>query len=177
MSCNAFSPRDSEEPQSGSEWNSFPIQPEQTLENLEYAYEYSQNSIKYGEIFADGFSFFFDTQDISDYGVPEAWDSETEEEMLLLLYNHLLSGTVISLELTPVESEPDDIQSETAEFYREYQLSIDHDLEDLPDTFGGMMYLEIVRNQDGFWRISKWQDYRTDQETVTWGRLKYEISP
>ncbi len=177
MSCNAFSPRDSEEPDSGAEWNSFPIQPEQSLENLEYAFEYSQNSIKYGEIFSDGFAFFFDTQDISDYGVPAEWDADTEDETLLLLYNHLLAGTAMSLELTPVEDEPDEIQSDTAEYYRDYLLNVQHDLEDMPETFEGTAYLQIVKNQDGFWRIVQWRDYRKDQQAVTWGRLKYEVSP
>ncbi len=177
LSCNAFSPRDSEEPKSGAEWNSFPTQPEQSLQNLEYAFEYSQNSIKYGEIFPDGFSFFFDTQDISDYGVPETWDAQTEEETLLLLYNHLLSGTSMSLELTAVADEPDEIQNEIAEYYRDYRLSVQHDLEGMPDTFEGTAYFQIIKNQDGLWRIAQWRDYRKDQQAVTWGRLKYEVSP
>ncbi len=177
MACNAFSPRDSEEPESGVEWNSFPIQPQQVLENLVYAYEFSQNSIKYGEIFTDEFRFFFDTQDVSDYGVPQEWDAQTESDMLLLLYNHLLSNTDMTLELEEVEDEPDDIQSEFAEFYRKYTLSVQHDLNHLPQTFSGVCFLEIVKGTDGFWRISQWQDNRKDQESVTWGRLKYEVSP
>ena len=177
LSCNAFSPRDSEKPESAAEWNSFPIQPQQVIQNLEYAYQYSQNMMKYGEIFTDDFRFFFDTQDVSDYGVSVEWDSETEEEMLVLLNNHLQSGTSMSLELVTVEAQPDDIQNESAEFYRAYQLTVFHDLEGMPDTFSGIGYFEIVKDSDGFWRMKQWRDYRTSQQEVTWGRLKYEISP
>lgn len=165
LSCNLFDTRDAEEPEGKVNWNLFPITPFQTLENLDYAYNFNENIDRYGSILSDEFEFHFDSQDIQDYNLPPYWGKLMETEMRSLLDKD------ISLDMQQNEESEDIIQSESAVLYRDYQLILTR----LSGTsfFAGSMTLYLQRENDGFWRIYRWEDFRTDND-VTWGRLKYE---
>lgn len=169
LSCNVFDTRDAEEPVGNVQWNHFPITPLQTFDNLGYSWNSNENIDRYERIFSDAndsFLFFFDSQDIQDYNLPAHWNKETEVEMRSLINRDM------DLEMQSIDEKEDIIQSETAVIYRDYQLSVKRDAD--TTVFSGSMTLYLQREDDGFWRIHRWEDFRTD-DNDTWGRLKYEF--
>ena len=165
-SCYLFQPRKAEEPVGKVEWNHFTILPYLTLENLIYSYNYSENSDRYGTILSSDFLFYFDQQDVHDYGFPVSWGKDSEIYMRSLVTNKT------KLELTIINDQEDVVLSEEALIYRNYSLT----LLSSSDIFAGRFALQLKREDDGFWRIKKWEDFR-NEDKETWGRFKYETYP
>ncbi len=159
--CNIFEPRTAEEPVGKVEWNYFPIIADQTLENLVFAYDYKENSGRYGSVLSNDFRFYFDSQDIQDYSLPVYWDKSAEINMRELID----IGIRVNLENIP--DKEDIIQAEQAIYNRNYSVYATNRF------FSGSMTIFVRREDDGFWRIYRWEDYRKD-DNDTWGRLKYE---
>jgi len=167
-SCKMFEPREAEEPKGVVVWNHFPITPYQTFENLEVIYNYSDNIDRYQSILTDDFSFYFDTQDVQDYHLPTLWDKDNEVEMRGMINSEM------ELTMSCIVEKRDVIHSDTAVLYRNYRLSFNSGRSNT--HFEGDMALYMVREGDGFWRIERWDDFRSN-EHITWGRLKYEYVP
>lgn len=162
--CNLFNTREPDEPKGQADWNYFPITSEQTLENLEYAFSFNANADKYGSILADDFRFYFDARDVRDYSLPAYWDKETEVSMRNLM------SVEVEIELQEIDDQEDTIQSDRVTYNRHYEVIA------AADEFKGSLTLNLRREEDGFWRVYRWEDYRKDSE-YSWGRLKHEYAP
>jgi hypothetical protein len=170
-SCGLFETRDAEDPEGKVNWNHYPITPMQTLDNLKYAWDSNENIDRYDSILSDsdnGFLFFFDSQDVQDYNLPVSWDKSMETDMRSLINEEM------NFEMQLIPEKDDVIQSESALLYRDYRLAVNR--ESGTSLFSGSMTLYLQRESDGFWRITRWEDFRKDSDE-TWGRLKYEYIP
>ncbi len=165
--CNLFDTRNPDEPKGQADWNYFPITSEQTLENLMNVFIYNANVDKYGSILSENFQFYFDARDVQDYSLPSYWDKETEISMRNLM------SIEVEIEMQEIDEQDDIIQADRVTFNRHYEITAGS--EDI-QKFAGSMTLNLIREEDGFWRIDKWKDYRIDDED-SWGRLKYEYAP
>ncbi|HOE90986.1 MAG TPA: hypothetical protein PKZ69_03445 [Candidatus Cloacimonadota bacterium] len=173
--CDVFTPRESEKPDKPAEWNSFPITPEKTLENLLFSYNYRENVYNYQNLFADGFSFFFDNQDVSDFSLPVSWNKSSETEMLINAFQRINANSAMALTLSKITSQNDNIQVDRAWFYRNYELTIPHNINGLPHVFAGQFRIYMIKDNNGFWVIKEWNDYRLSS-SWTWGRIKNEFA-
>jgi hypothetical protein len=166
--CDLFSPRKADVPKGKVTWNHFPINPNQTLDNFITVYNYSENIERYHSILTDGFRFYFDSQDAQDYHIPDFWGKDSEVGTRGLINQNM----ELSLDIMP---EKEDItQADSAIFYRNYRLMLSSNQGD--NLFSGSLSLFLKRGNDGFWRIERWDDFRSGNQ-VTWGRLKYEYTP
>jgi hypothetical protein len=171
--CDIFSLREAEPPATPAPWNYFYTEWGKTLQNLEYAYEDERNLAKYSDLFMPNFNFYFSAQDINDYNITQVWDRDDERDMLYNL--HTSSDTVlISLERIPDQS--DDTLSTPVRLYRKYNLEVKTGGK-TTNYYSGKMELQMVRD-NGFWRIFKWYDYRSEDNPAnhTWGKLKYDYA-
>lgn len=170
--CDIFSLREAEKPDKPPLWNSFYTTWQLALQNLEYGYEDKRNVVKYSELFMPDFRFYFSQQDINDYNISNAWSRDNERDMLYSLNNWADS---IRIELQAIPEQQDDIQSTPIRIYRQYYVVAKHNLE--TRTYKGKMELQMVQD-NGFWRIIKWYDYRTESTPIlpSWGKLKYDFS-
>jgi hypothetical protein len=166
--CRLFEPRKAEEPQGVIVWNHFPITPYQTFENLQTVYDYKEGAERYRSILTSDFSFNFDSQDTQDYHLPVSWDKDSEVEMRGLINSEM------ELIMTNIPEKKDRVQAESAVLYRNYRLRFISGRSN--NVFEGNMALYLRREADGFWRIERWDDFRSNDH-VTWGRLKYEYVP
>ncbi|MCD4652119.1 MAG: hypothetical protein K8S56_10110 [Candidatus Cloacimonetes bacterium] len=174
--CNPFSSRDSEDLGEAVQWNAYPINPYETLDNLEFAFEYTQNANRFNTILSENFTFYFDSQDVNEYGIPViSWNRATENDMLIFLQNHLAENAEIEVTLNSIDNEPDDLQSHFAEIYRTYEVAVSYNSGGY-NTYQGKFYL-YLEEISGFWKISLWFDYRTESDDPTWGMLKYDFAP
>ena len=170
-SCEIFDLRDSQPPTVEAEWNDFATNLELALQNLEYAYEDSRNTINYSRIFTPDFRFYFAPQDITDFSTDAQWTSVQEQDMLLNLHTRY-SKIEVSLGLLPTA---DEISANEARIYRSYTLTAKPvNTEDADIVVQGNLELSY-RKQYGYWYIYRWYDYRS-ADGHTWGRLKYENS-
>lgn len=174
LSCGLFDPRDSDEPEIVDPWNSYVVNETQLLENLEYSYNYSGNSLKYKDILTSDFLFVFATQDVNEHGTVASWNLYSEDDMLINLHKTLGAEekTVEITELLPLEDEDDIIDTTAMTLYRSYIIEVIDN--DQISTYTGKLEIELIL-VDSFWKIKIWKDFRTTSNQ-TWGKLKNEYS-
>ncbi|MDD2423220.1 MAG: hypothetical protein PHT37_01730 [Candidatus Cloacimonetes bacterium] len=173
-SCEIFDLRDSQPPTVEAEWNDFATNLELALQNLEYAYEDSRNTINYTRIFSPDFIFYFAPQDITDFSTDAQWTSVQEQDMLLNLHTRYRN---IKVSLGPFTT-ADEISANEAKIYRSYMLTAEAVAAEEADIVEGDLKgnLELhYRRLNGYWYIYHWYDYRSG-EGHSWGKLKYENS-
>ncbi len=170
--CNIFSLREAQPPDKPPLWNNFYTTWQLSLQNLEYGYEDNRNVVKYSDLFMPNFRFYFSQQDINDYNLTNTWNRDDERDMIYSLNNWADS---IRVELQTIPDQPDDIQSTPIRLYRTYTIIAKRNLE--TRTFAGKMELQMVQD-NGFWRIINWYDYRITSNPIlpSWGKLKYDFS-
>jgi hypothetical protein len=170
--CDIFSLRDAEPPDKPPLWYNFYTTWQLALKNLEYGYEDKRNVVKYGDLFMTNFRFYFSQQDINDYNISGTWTRDNEKDMLYSLNNWADS---VRIELQTIPAQEDDTLSIPIRIYRKYTITAKHNLE--TRTFAGKMELQMVQD-NGFWRILNWYDYRIVSSPIlpSWGKLKYDFS-
>jgi len=175
--CNPFEPREAESPAATVEWNPFPVSPQLAVDNLRYAWLYPQNATKYGELLAEGFAFVFAQQDVVEYGVPSQWAAADEKNTLLNLTAELTADSKTSVVFFEISDEEDVIHTDDATIKRDYAITAHVGSAGMQMMAAGTMTLDLVRGEDGLWRIELWQDNRKTDDTMTWGRLKDAYRP
>ena len=169
--CNLFQPRESEEPTKPADWHITTDTAEKCLENLEYAYNFKQNAVNYQSILSEQFEFFFDVQDISDFTLPTKWVRRDEITMLWDAHQATNEYQGMKLVMEKIPTQNDNHGANSVTFYRNYELRVDS----LQRNFYGKFQLLVEKESDGRWRITRWQDFRDNNEW-TWGRMKNEFS-
>lgn len=174
ISCGIFEPRTSEDPEKIAPWNHEAIIIDQIMENLEYSYNYAENSLKYIDIFTPDFSFQFASQDITEHGTPAELNVSQESEMLFNLHKHLTAYkmTIAIDTLATLENQDDSITNNSATLYRRYYITIG---DNNSQVYQGKAEFELILNPDNRWRIKVWKDFRSTSNQ-TWGKLKNEYT-
>jgi hypothetical protein len=170
--CDIFTLRDAESPIKPAPWNSFYTTWQLALQNLEYSFEDKRNEVKYSDLFMTNYRFHFSQQDVNDYNITTIWSKDNERDMLYSLNNWADS---IRIELQAIPEQEDDTQSTPIKLYRKYTVIAKRNTE--TRTYNGKMELQMVQD-NGFWRIIHWYDYRSTTSPVlpTWGKMKYDFS-
>ncbi len=176
-SCNLFSTRSPEEPDSGN--ISFP--PPTTVEIL---IENFSNSIKFKRIdnYSDCFlnqgdkSFSF-TPSQSVYSAYPSyfsnWDYEAERRYFQSLVSSLNNESEISLSMS--NSAYNYISPDSTHYTAEYALSVPFTNSTIGNEFRGKIQLTIVPLDNGTFRLSRWYDSpigSSDSSLPTWSLLK-----
>lgn len=173
--CGLFNVREAEMPASPVDWNSFQTTPQKVLENLLYSYNYRENVYNYSSLFTDNFTFYFDAQDVNDFDTPSSWNKSSEIDMLMNTFQRINSSSEMQLILNTIPGQNDNIQANQAWLYRSYELSVPHSINTIPQLFQGKLRVVLTKDQNGFWKIKEWNDYRTLTNN-TWGRMKNVFS-
>ena len=172
--CNIFQPRKAEEPRPPAQWHPFTVTALMCLENLVFSYNYKQNMFNFERILSNDFVFYFDRNDVTDFSLPISWEKDAEKEMLINAHQRVEGDRAMDLILTSIVNQPDDIGLNIAWIYRNYELFVYHDDQNISNTFAGQFQLLLERENDGLWRIMEWHDFRKDS-LWTWGRMKNEF--
>ena len=101
----------------------------------------------------------------------ESWGFDRENAFI----RTLLSVTLLppdSLSQLTFESISEQQWADSSIFQERYTLDV-HTLESgLPRSYSGLMRLTLVREEDGGWRISRWEDEAVSGETFTISQLR-----
>lgn len=170
--CNFFELRKAEEPEKPPLWNSFYTTWQSALQNLEYSYEDERNVVKYSELFFPAYRFYFSPQDINDYNITGVWDRDKERDMLYNMHNW---ADVVSLDFSTIADQEDDIQLNVVKVYRKYTIEMTGG--NTTRLYSGKLEIHF-RQENGFWRIINWYDYRitSTPQLPSWGKLKDDFS-
>ena len=174
-SCELFEVRDSHPPTAGAPWNDYTNTPfgellNKTVQNLEYAFEDSRNTVYYYGLFHNDYRFYFAPQDVVDYNTDLSWDRSRERDMLLILHTRYSN---IKVSLSPMEIS-DEISSNEAKLFRTYTITAKPSSGSELTVAKGSMELHY-RLVSGVWLIREWRDVRTGNDS-TWGVLKHANS-
>ncbi len=178
-SCELFTTRDPEDPDTGRSGFIPPISPEIVIENLSSAI-IENNPENYTSCLAIKESGFpADYQFIpSAEGLalfPEIftdWDFNSERQYFNYLVSSLNLEDIISFTLTQRETEL--VMPDSVVYTSPYILQVPHGQDGLTEEFRGSIRLTIAKSTSGKWAIIRWRDFETesDENIRTWSYLK-----
>ena len=175
-SCNIFETRTPESPaQTSSNYNP-PINASDVFDNMQYAFS-DLNTVNYLKPFSDSgsagrtFDFEPSAQARSQYiGVFLNWTKLSEQQYFDNMRSKIPSGSApsVSFTLNAVS-----IQSDSAQYDADYQMTIPHTQANIPKVFQGRGQFFLIRNPvSSTWTIWRWIDFRDAQNDPGWSDLK-----
>lgn len=175
-SCNIFETRTPESPaQTSSNYNP-PINASDVFDNMQYAFS-DLNTVNYLKSFSDSgsagrtFDFEPSAQARSQYiGVFLNWTKLSEQQYFDNMRSKIPSGSApsVSFTLNAVS-----IQSDSAQYDADYQMTIPHTQANIPKVFQGRGQFFLIRNPvSSTWTIWRWIDFRDAQNDPGWSDLK-----
>jgi hypothetical protein len=175
-SCNLFETRTPESPaQTSSNYNP-PINASDVFDNMQNAFS-DLNTVNYLKSFSDsstaGRTFVFEPspQARTQYtGVFLNWTRQSEQQYFDNMKSKIAPGLTASLTFTLT---PTSIQSDSAQYDANYQLSVPHTQANIPKLFQGRSQFFLIRNPiSSTWAIDRWIDLRDAQNDTSWSDLK-----
>jgi hypothetical protein len=176
VSCSVFETRNPEAPAQTSANYNPPVNASDVFDNMQFAFQ-DLNTVNYLKSFSDsataGRTFQFDPspQARSQYiGVFLIWTIQSEQQYFDNMRSKIPSGTSASLTFT---LNPISIQSDSAQYDADYQLSVPHTQTNIPKIFQGRAQFFLIKDPtSSTWSIWHWIDFRDAQNDVGWSDLK-----
>jgi hypothetical protein len=178
-SCEHFSTREPEQPQSGGSNYRTPDSPSIVISNLQSAF-ISQNNVNYLRCFQDinleGEFDFIPSQEVqvTNPGFFTNWNIKSEEIYLINVFNALEPNTFPDIYFTNIQQT---INPQTAQMEADYTITIKHNKEGIETDYAGSLQIQFVTNNNDYWYISKLQDFSSSSSTInsTWSRLRFNF--
>ena len=175
-SCNIFETRTPESPaQTSSNYNP-PINASDVFDNMQFAFS-DLNTLNYLKSFSDSsssgriFQFEPSPQARSHYiGVFLNWTKQSEQQYFDNMKSKIASGSTASLSFT---LSPISIQSDSAQYDADYQMTIPHTQANIPKVFQGRAQFFLLKDPvSSTWTIWRWIDFPDAQNDTSWSDLK-----
>jgi hypothetical protein len=176
ISCNIFETRNPESPaQTSSNYNP-PINASDVFDNMQYALS-DLNTVNYLKSFSDSatsgriYQFEPATQARSQYvGVFINWTRQSEQQYFDNMKSKIAAGSTATLSFT---LNPISIQSDSAQYDVDYELTVPHTQANIPKVFQGQAQFFLIRDQvSSTWTIWRWIDIGDTRNDSTWSDLK-----
>jgi hypothetical protein len=173
--CGIFETRSPEKPGNTRSTYEPPTSPEAVITNLIYSIEErnSDNYIK--NISTTGYTYVPDSKSQSLYGqIFLNWNINSEKfyfDNLVAQTNNeatsylFLSDTSVTL-----------ISSDSAIITADYIVVFQHNRTNIPKSAVGNLRFSMKADQNNFFYINKWEDYRKNDTDFTWSELKANFS-
>ncbi len=176
VSCNIFETRTPESPAQTSSNYSPPINASDVFDNMQFAFS-DLNTLNYLKSFSDsstsGRSFQFEPspQARSYYvGVFLNWTRQSEQQYFDNMKSKIAAGSTASLNFS---LNPISIQSDSAQYDADYQMTIPHTQANIPKVFQGRAQFFLIKDPvSSTWTIWRWIDFRDAQNDMGWSDLK-----
>jgi hypothetical protein len=172
--CDLFTTRTVEPPEDPRSNFTPPTSYDIVLQNLQFAIA-EKNLNNYMSCFVDtGFSstpfkFNADIESLIQYPNLSNWDINKERTY----YTNLLSLTDIAKTSTLFFSNEQVFNSlDSAVYDSDYLLVFNHSRETVAKQVRGKLRFTLVPNNNNFWAIQEWYDFKNNSEDTTWSVLK-----
>ncbi len=133
--------------------------------STQYYLKSFSDSLKNGK----NYSYVANAEAISKYAVLSfGWSVKDEEQYLNNIINKIPAESSISLTL-----QNEDLISfgDSAYLSADYDLTIPHNIQGLPNVFGGKLQFKLVRDKQQLWTIYQWLDIKSGV-LPTWSEVK-----
>jgi hypothetical protein len=175
-SCNIFETRTPQSPAQTSSNYKPPINASDVFDNMQNAFS-DLNTVNYLKSFSDsttsGRTFVFEPspQARSQYiGVFINWTRQSEQQYFDNMRSKIAAGSTASLSFT---LNPTSIQSDSAQYDADYQLTVPHTQANIPKVFQGRAQFFLIKDPvNSTWNIWRWIDLRNAQNDTSWSDLK-----
>jgi hypothetical protein len=177
--CGLFSTRGSEAPTESRSNFIPPTSPDIVLVNLQSAIS-EKNLNNYLLCFVDStystrrYSYTADLTSQIQYPVFRTWQLTNENAYFRNLLA-LMNSDATSILFYKNSSQPI-VASDTAIFYSEYLLRVDHQKTTVPKTLTGTLRFIMSADSRNLWAIHNWIDFKSVDSDTTWSVLKANFS-
>lgn len=173
--CGLFNTRSPQEPVTIRSTYEPPTTPEAVLRNLS-ASIIEKNSGNYQKCLSlTSFSYVPDSKSQSLYGIIfQDWDVNSEK----FYYENLIAQTNTEASSNLFLSNPvtNQITPDSALYTADYIVVFQHNKTSVPKTSVGNLRLSLKADENNFFYILNWEDFRKDENDFTWSELKANFS-
>ncbi len=173
--CGLFDTRYPEEPVTVRSTYEPPTTPEAVMRNLSAAI-LEKNSSNYQKCLPpSGFNYVPDSKSQYLYGIIfQNWDINSEK----FYFENLISqtNTEASSNLFLSNAVTNLITPDSATYTADYIVVFQHNKTNVPKSSVGNMRLALKADENNFFYILKWEDFRENENDFTWSELKANFS-
>lgn len=175
-SCELFTTREPETPETGRDSFLPPTSPQIVIDNFVNSMK-EKNSENFISCLGDstgpdglGYSFVAASDAASRYpGLFDGWDRSSERRWVVSLFSSIESEVMPALGLRDTGFEV--ITPDSAVYAGEYLFETNHKIEGKTKVFGGRFVLTMRQGSSGHWVITSWRDYWLNGKE-SWSVLK-----
>jgi len=172
--CDLFSTRTVEPPEDPRSNFTPPTSYDIVIQNMQFAIA-EKNLQNYMQCFVDtnfssiAFEFNADVESLVQYPILNNWDIQMER----LYYTNLLSLTNSAASSTLFISNEQVFTSlDSAVYDSDYLVVFNHTRETVPKQVKGKLRFILVPDDNNFWAIQEWFDFKNNPQDTTWSVLK-----
>lgn len=176
-SCELFSTRNPEKPETGATGYISPTSYEIVIENLKNSIK-ERNLNNYLLCFSDSsiteiseFVFNADPQILAQYlGVFSEWDIDSESKYFTSMMTNILEATHPSVSFTNIDYKN---FNDSIVFTATYNLNFEFANDLSNKDYSGNTRMVLKNSKTGFWYITSWYDYQSsNNSSLSWSFLK-----
>ncbi len=173
--CGLFDTRDPENPVTVRSTYEPPTTPEAVLRNLTSSIQEKNSSNYQKNLSTVQYVYVPDSKSQALYGtIFQNWDINSEK----FYYENLISQTnaEASSNLFLSNAVTNQITPDSAIYTADYIVVFQHNKTNVPKTSVGNVRLSLKADENNFYYILKWEDFRKNENDFTWSELKANFS-
>lgn len=174
--CGIFDTRDPEEPVTIRSTYFPPVSADIVIENLGYAI-LEKNSENYNKCFSvTNYSYVPDSRSQQQYEqIFSGWNITSEKQYLDNLINQQEGGNSSSVLFLDNERLTQ-LSTDSARYQADYIFVFQHNRINIPKSSKGRLNMIIASDENAFFYIRKWEDFRMNDTDFTWSEFKANFS-
>ncbi len=174
--CGIFDTRDPEEPVTIRSTYFPPVSADIVIDNLGYAI-LEKNSENYNKCFSvTNYSYVPDSRSQQQYEqIFSGWNITSEKQYLDNLINQQEGGNSSSVLFLDNERLTQ-LSTDSARYQADYIFVFQHNRINIPKSSKGRLNMIIASDENAFFYIRKWEDFRMNDTDFTWSEFKANFS-
>ncbi|KXK42672.1 MAG: hypothetical protein UZ05_CHB002002956 [Chlorobi bacterium OLB5] len=174
--CGIFDTRDPEEPVTIRSTYFPPVSADIVIDNLGYAI-LEKNSENYNKCFSvTNYSYVPDSRSQQQYEqIFSGWNITSEKQYLDNLINQQEGGNSSSVLFLDNERLTQ-LSTDSARYQADYIFVFQHNRINIPKSSRGRLNMIIASDENAFFYIRKWEDFRMNDTDFTWSEFKANFS-
>lgn len=174
--CGIFDTRDPEEPVTIRSTYFPPVSADIVIDNLGYAIQ-EKNSENYNKCFSvTNYSYVPDSRSQQQYEqIFSGWNITSEKQYLDNLINQQEGGNSSSVLFLDNERLTQ-LSTDSARYQADYIFVFQHNRINIPKSSRGRLNMIIASDENAFFYIRKWEDFRMNDTDFTWSEFKANFS-
>jgi hypothetical protein len=181
-SCDFFNTREPENPNSSDSQYLPQTSAESVISNFIKSFSernteyYLSTLIEKAKFPNNEFAFYPTSEALNQYpSTFDIWNLTNENQFMQMFKTKLPTSKKINLIFSNPKS---DFHSDSSVYVYDYYCELDSSISPIPNKYSGIIQLVILKNQNGQWAISKWYDFKKNNDTIvnTLSILKGKLS-